>query len=42
VVKLNRLDWQRDLGAVTHHPRWAIAFKFPPQQETTVVEAIEA
>ncbi len=42
VVKLNRLDWQRDLGAVSHHPRWAIAFKFPPQQETTVVEAIEA
>jgi DNA ligase (NAD+) len=42
VVKLNRLDWQRDLGAVTHHPRWAIAYKFPPEQETTVVEAIEA
>ncbi len=42
VVKVNRLDWQRDLGSVTHHPRWAIAYKFPPQQETTVVEAIEA
>ncbi len=42
VVKVNRLDWQRDLGRVTHHPRWAIAYKFPPQQETTLVEAIEA
>jgi DNA ligase (NAD+) len=41
VVKVNRLDWQEELGAVTHHPRWAIAFKFPPEQETTVVEAIE-
>ena len=40
VVKVNRLDWQQDLGAVTHHPRWAVAFKFPAQQETTVVESI--
>jgi len=41
VVKVNRLDWQRELGALTRAPRWAIAFKFPPQQKTTVVKAIE-
>jgi DNA ligase (NAD+) len=42
VVKVNRLDHQAELGALARSPRWAIAFKFPPQQETTVVEAIEA
>jgi len=41
VVKLNRLDYQAELGALARSPRWAIAFKFPPQQETTAVEAIE-
>jgi DNA ligase (NAD+) len=42
VVKVNRLDQQRELGTLTRAPRWAIAFKFPPQQETSVVDAIEA
>ncbi|MBW2714459.1 MAG: NAD-dependent DNA ligase LigA, partial [Deltaproteobacteria bacterium] len=32
---------QRELGTLTRAPRWAIAFKFPPQQKTTVVEGIE-
>ena len=41
VVKVNRLDLQRELGTLTRAPRWAIAFKFPPQQKTTVVERIE-
>jgi DNA ligase (NAD+) len=41
VVKVNRLDLQRELGTLTRTPRWAIAFKFPPQQKTTVVEGIE-
>ena len=41
VVKVNRLDLQRELGTLTRAPRWAIAFKFPPQQKTTVVEGIE-
>jgi DNA ligase (NAD+) len=42
VIKVNRLDQQAELGALTRSPRWAIAFKFPPQQQTTVVEGIEA
>ena len=41
VFKVNRLSLQEELGTLPRSPRWAIAFKFPPQQETTVVEAIE-
>ena len=40
VIKVNRLDLQAELGELSRSPRWAIAFKFPPQQETTVVVAI--
>jgi DNA ligase (NAD+) len=42
VVKVDRLDQQAELGVLSRAPRWAIAFKFPPQQETTVVEDILA
>jgi len=41
VVKLNDLDHQAELGNLARSPRWAIAFKFPPQQEQTIVRAIE-
>ena len=41
VVKVDALDLQRRLGSTTHHPRWAIAFKFAARQATTVVQAIE-
>ena len=41
VVKVDSLDAQRRLGSTTHHPRWAIAFKFAARQATTVVQAIE-
>ena len=41
VVKVDALEQQRRLGATTHHPRWAIAFKFAARQATTIVEAIE-
>jgi DNA ligase (NAD+) len=40
VVKVNDLDIQSELGAVGREPRWAIAFKFPPVQATTVLERI--
>src|SRR3989344_5918688 len=39
-VKLNRRDWQELLGYTGKAPRYAIAFKFPAEQATTVVEDI--
>jgi DNA ligase (NAD+) len=41
VVKVDALELQRRLGSTTHHPRWAIAFKFAARQATTLVQAIE-
>lgn len=40
VVKVNSLDLQRRLGFVARSPRWAVAYKFPATQETTVVRDI--
>ncbi len=40
VFKVDRLAQQEQIGNLPRSPRWAIAFKFPPQQETTVVEGI--
>ena len=42
VVKVNGLDEQRRLGSASKFPRWAVAFKYPPQEETTRVERIWA
>jgi DNA ligase (NAD+) len=41
VFKVDRLELQRELGFVSRAPRWAIAHKFPAQEELTVVEAVE-
>jgi DNA ligase (NAD+) len=35
VVKLDRLEVQRTLGATSRAPRWAIAYKYPPEEVTT-------
>jgi len=37
VVKLDRLDKRELLGVTAHHPRWALAWKFPPEEATTVL-----
>ncbi len=41
VIKVDSFDQQRRLGSTAHHPRWALAYKFPAQQATTVVRKIE-
>lgn len=41
VFKVNRLDQQKALGSVSRAPRWAIAQKFPAQEELTVIEDVE-
>jgi DNA ligase (NAD+) len=41
VVKLDDLALQRAAGATSHAPRWAIAYKFPPEERTTLLEDIE-
>ena len=41
VVKVDSLVQQRRLGTTAHHPRWAIAYKFPAQQATTRLLAID-
>jgi DNA ligase (NAD+) len=40
VVKADRIDQQARLGMVSRAPRWAIAFKFPPEQVEAFVEEI--
>ena len=41
VYKLDRQDQQKAMGFVSRAPRWAIAHKFPAQEQLTTVEAIE-
>lgn len=41
VVKVNDLALQEKLGMTSHHPRWAIAYKFKARQATTILENVE-
>lgn len=41
VYKLDRYDQQNAMGFVSRAPRWAIAHKFPAQEQLTTVEAID-
>jgi DNA ligase (NAD+) len=40
VIKVESFQLQKRLGMVSHAPRWAIAYKFPPEQVETLVEDI--
>ncbi len=41
VIKVNEIALQEKLGMTTHHPRWAIAFKFKARQATTKLRSVE-
>lgn len=41
VVKVNNIDLQESLGMTSHHPRWAIAFKFKARQATSSLLDVE-
>ncbi|ANQ85193.1 DNA ligase [Azoarcus olearius] len=41
VYKVNRVDLQRELGFVTREPRWAVAHKYPAQEEITRLAGID-
>jgi DNA ligase (NAD+) len=41
VYKVNSLALQKQLGFVSREPRWAVAHKFPAQEQVTTVEAID-
>src|ERR1700761_5556037 len=41
VIKVNSLDLQDKMGMTTHHPRWAIAFKFQARQATSILRNVE-
>ncbi|HEX8334021.1 MAG TPA: NAD-dependent DNA ligase LigA, partial [Segetibacter sp.] len=41
VIKINDLELQEKLGMTTHHPRWAMAFKFKARQGTSKLRTVE-
>lgn len=41
VIKVNKISIQEDLGFTSRAPKWATAFKFPPEEVTTKVKEIE-
>jgi DNA ligase (NAD+) len=40
VVKIDDIALHRRLGATSHAPRWAVAYKFPPEERSTLLEDI--
>ncbi|HZD80773.1 MAG TPA: NAD-dependent DNA ligase LigA, partial [Actinomycetota bacterium] len=41
VVKVDQIPLQEELGATSHAPRWAVAYKFPPEERTTLLRRID-
>src|SRR6478752_2662952 len=41
VIKVDAAEQQQALGATSHAPRWAIAYKFPPEERTALLKKID-
>ena len=41
VIKINEIELQQQTGSTTHHPRWAIAYKFKARQATSILKTVE-
>ncbi len=41
VIKVNDIALQQELGFISKAPRWAVAYKFPAQEELTLLKAVE-
>ena len=41
VVKVDNLAYREELGSTSKYPKWAAAFKFPPEEKETVLKSIE-
>lgn len=41
VFKLDDLQQRERLGSTAHHPRWALAWKFPPEEATSVLLGVD-
>ncbi|MGP1360925.1 MAG: NAD-dependent DNA ligase LigA [Candidatus Fimenecus sp.] len=41
VLKIDNLDIRAELGSTAKYPKWAIAFKYPPEEKETVIKDIE-
>ncbi|MBT8401665.1 MAG: NAD-dependent DNA ligase LigA [Rhodothermia bacterium] len=40
VLKIDRIEFQEELGAISNAPRWAVAYKFPAKEATTTLRDI--
>ncbi|MCI8600155.1 MAG: NAD-dependent DNA ligase LigA [Oscillospiraceae bacterium] len=41
VIKVDRFDYREQLGSTSKFPRWAVAFKYPPEEKETTLRNIE-
>ena len=41
VVKVDNLSYREELGSTSKYPKWAVAFKYPPEEKETVLKDIE-
>ncbi len=41
VIKVDNLSYREELGSTAKYPRWAVAFKYPPEEKETVLKSIE-